>query len=542
MGETMRPSPYLLRASALLILALSAACSSTDPPIANPDTGQPDTGHPDADVGDDPDTDTGDDADTGPVDDDRSQPSPAAEVERVGAGGYLLRGTVLTLDGPIEDGEVLIEGGAITCVAEDCSGEPGAATVTVINTHGVISPGLIDAHNHLAYNFFMPWIPGDTGFFGNRYQWADDPDYEAHIEPYANNRGSISHECPAGKWGELRSVIHGTTTIMGQSARRRCVDWAVRNADHYHKLGYNHMQTSIGSPRDITDDQAQGFLDNFNAPNNPTTRLAVHMAEGISGDNIELEFSSFAGRDTRNNRHSGTSLLYNGTAMLIHSVALTDAELEEVYMTDSKIVWSPSSNLALYGVTADIESILDLGIITALGPDWTVSGEFDMLAEMRVAYRYGQEQAIDALTPQRIWEMATWDGAITVGLEHSVGQLEPGYGADIVVFGRQADDPYLAVLESEASDVRLSMIDGQVYFGDADLEDAAARNEFCETFPTCGTSKFLCVQDSPSAGDRRDETYAAIRQQLIDILEGTGYPEDEQYGRGDELLDLVLCP
>ncbi|TXD31641.1 amidohydrolase family protein [Lujinxingia vulgaris] len=534
----MRSSLYLLRATALLVLALSAACSSADPPITNPDTGQPDTEAPDA--GDPPDAE--DDTDADPIEDVGSQPSPPAEVERAGAGGFLLRGTVLTLDGPIDDGEVLIEGGAITCVADDCSGEPGAATVTVINTNGVISPGLIDAHNHLPYNFLMPWIPGDAGFFGNRYQWAEDPGYEAHVAPYANRRSTGTHYCPAAKWGELRSVIHGTTTVMGQSFQQRCVDWGTRNADHYHGLGYNHMRTTIGSPRDITDSDAESYIESFNDPDEPKTRLAVHMAEGISGDNIELEFSSFAGRDTRDNRHAGTSLLYNGTAMLIHSVALTDAELEEVYMTDSKIVWSPSSNLALYGVTADIESILDLGIITALGPDWTVSGEFDMLAEMRVAYRYGQEQEIEALTPQRIWEMATWDGAIAVGLEHSVGQLEPGYGADIVVFGRQANDPYLAVLESEASDVRLSMIDGQVYFGDADLEEAAARNEFCETFPTCGTSKFLCVQDSPSAGDRRDETYAAIRQQLIDILEGTGYPEDEQYGRGDELLDLVLCP
>ncbi|WP_158542315.1 amidohydrolase family protein [Lujinxingia litoralis] len=530
-------SPSLV---ALLALSLASGCTSADPPLLQPDTDIPDLG-PDADTGPDtePDADADPDTDTDP---EATRPAPPATVERAGAGGFLLRGTVLTLDGPIEDGEVLIEGAAITCVAEDCSGEPGAASVTVINTHGIISPGLVDAHNHLPYNFLMPWIPSDAGFFGNRYQWAEDPDYEAHVAPYANRRSTGTHYCPAAKWGELRSVLHGTTTVMGQSFQQRCVDWGVRNADHYHGLGYNHMRTSIGSPRDINDAQAQSYIESFDNPDEPKTRLAVHMAEGISGNNIELEFDSFAGRDTRNNRHAGTSLLHNGTAMLIHSIALTAPQLEEVYMTDSKIVWSPSSNVTLYGVTADIESILDLGIITALGPDWTVSGEFDMLGEMRFAWRYGRQQEIDALSAQRIWEMATWDGAIAVGLEHSVGQLAPGYAADIVVFGRQGSDPYRAAVESHAEDVRLTLISGQAYFGDDVLKESAGRNDFCETYSACGTAKFVCVQDSPTADDRRNETLDDVRGQLVDILEGTGYPEDEQYGRGDELLDLVICP
>jgi len=89
--------------------------------------------------------------------------------------------------------------------------------------------------------------------------------------------------------------------------------------------------------------------------------------------------------------------------------------------------------------------------------------------------------------------------------------------------------------------VRLVLIDGQGYFGDAHLEEVTARNEFCESFDACGVSKYLCVQDSPTADRRRDETLEDLALQLYNILEGVGYPPAEQYHRGDELLELVEC-
>jgi len=49
------------------------------------------------------------------------------------------------------------------------------------------------------------------------------------------------------------------------------------------------------------------------------------------------------------------------------------------------------------------------------------------------------------------------------------------------------------------------------------------------------------VQESPGAPDRRNETLEDIRTQLFNILEGIGYPPEEQYHRGDELLELVDC-
>lgn len=478
----------------------------------------------------------------GPPYEETTTPTAPAEVLQMGNTDLLLRGQVLTPTGVLDPGEVLVIGNIITCVDVNCTTATGADAATWIDTHGVISPGLIDSHNHMAYNFLPEWVPMPLKLFDNRYQWSDDPQYEEHILPYSAHRSANSHFCPGAKWAELRSLAHGTTTMQGQpSASGSCIDGTVRNPNRYHGLGYDHMRANIGSVRDLNDVDAAALIADFDLLVEPTTRYVVHMAEGLIENNVEEEFDSFAGRDPRTNRHNGTSLLHNGTSVLIHSIPLTDAQLEEARDTNSKIVWSPSSNMVLYGGTAPIQRILQLGITTGLGPDWTLSGEDEMLGEMRFAINYTTMRFIDELTPQRLWEMATLDGAVVVGLHGAIGRIEVGYRADISVFGRSGPDPYAAVLESRIADVRLVLIDGAVYFGDENLEMDTRRNPYCEALDACGTAKFICVQDSPTAPNRRDETLADIHTQLYNILEGVGYPPNEQYGRGAELLELADC-
>lgn len=465
-----------------------------------------------------------------------STPSAPAEIVRTGTSGVLLRGVVLTETGVLDPGEVLVVGDTITCVAASCADATGANDATLVDTHGVISPGLVDAHNHLGYNFLGEWVP--PMLYGNRYEWADEDSYEEFVKPYADNRSTGSTYCPAAKWGELRSLIHGTTTVMGQSFQQGCVNVFVRNPDHYDGLGGEQLSTYIGSVRDINDSTATSLVTRFSNPTTPLRRYAVHMAEGIAGSNIDLEFDSFAGRDTRSNRHMGTSLLagenFSGVAVLIHSVPLTEGQLMEAAVANAKFVWSPSSNMVLYGQTADIATWLSLGVTIGMGPDWTPSGEDDMLAELRFARSYGSTVGIEALTPRRLWEMATLGSADVVGLADSVGKLAVGMRADITVIGRTGGDPYAALIDADARDVRLTMIDGRVYYGDASLESALALNGECEALTACGADKFLCVKDVPQTQSgsvsRASESLTDVEGQLLAIL--------GNYGRTD-LLPLV---
>ena len=487
-----------------------------------------DAGAIDADVGSDAGTITG------------SVRSPAAEIVRAGTTEIILRGTVLTPTGILDPGEVVISANIIACVAADCSSTAGADTATIIDTHGIISPGLIDAHNHLAYDFLGEWVAPVV--YGSRYDWSNDPSYEAFIAPYADHRSTGSVYCPAAKWGELRSIVHGTTTVQGESFQQSCVNVLARNADHYDGLGYKQLTTNIASVRDINDSAATTLIGHFTQASDPVLRYVVHMSEGVDAES-HLEFASFAGRDPRTNRHMGESLLsgpgYSGVAVLVHSVSLTPAELMEAATANAKVVWSPSSNMILYGATADIATWLDVGITIGMGPDWTVSGEDDMLGELRFARNYGHTLDITNLTSRRLWEMATLGGAEVVGLAPDLGRLQVGSRADILVIGRQGGDPYDAVIDADARDVRLTMIDGVAYYGDLSVETATAVNGVCDAFDACGTPKFLCVKDVPatastSTTSRTNESLDDVRTTLLTLLNG--------YGRSDLLPLASECP
>lgn len=519
---------------------------STDMKQGRPDMPDVDMRQPQPDMKDMPQEDMG--MDMMPQEDmmppvDMNPPGEYPKEATISAGAtpgrLLLQGALLLPDRVVDPGELLIVDGLIKCAQASCQGDPQAAGATTIQTYGIISPGLIDGHNHLPYNFLPEWVPGQGKSFTNRYQWADDPDYEEHVRPFSANRSSNTHFCPSAKWGELRSLLHGTTTMQSQSFDRTCIRGGVRNADHSHELQYDHMRTSIASPRDITDSEAMGILASLTAVQEPSTRYAVHMGEGYEGDNITLEFSSFAGRDSRQNRHAGTSLLVPKTSILIHGVALSDAELLEVKQTQSHIVWSPSSNMVLYGRTADIGRILELDISVGIGPDWTVSGEDDLLAELRYAQRFAIEKSIMRLTPQKLWQMATVDGAYVLGLDAFIGKLVPGAVADITVFRRRNSptDLYEQAINSKAQDVRLVLIGGAAHSGDKTLNSVAWRQD-CDAINACGVDKFVCAsyQDGDTLG-----TLASIETALVDILEGTGYPDDEQYKRGNDLLPLIDC-
>ena len=53
----------------------------------------------------------------------------------------------------------------------------------------------------------------------------------------------------------------------------------------------------------------------------------------------------------------------------------------------AKLVWSPLSNLLLYGKTAAVYDALAAGVLISLGTDWTPSGSPNLLTELKVADR-----------------------------------------------------------------------------------------------------------------------------------------------------------
>src|SRR6185436_2526273 len=69
---------------------------------------------------------------------------------------YVLTGRIVMPD-EVVNGSVVVVGDTIACVGDACAEPAGATTLRVSNAY--IMPGLIDAHNHVAYNVFPKWVP-----------------------------------------------------------------------------------------------------------------------------------------------------------------------------------------------------------------------------------------------------------------------------------------------------------------------------------------------------------------------------------------------
>lgn len=95
----------------------------------------------------------------------------------------VLTGKVVTFDEQrplIEEGVVYIQPndprhrGRIEAVQDAGDRAPaGFAGALSVSTDGVIYPGLIDLHNHVAYNAISLWAPADHPEpYDTRYQWT----------------------------------------------------------------------------------------------------------------------------------------------------------------------------------------------------------------------------------------------------------------------------------------------------------------------------------------------------------------------------------
>ncbi len=450
--------------------------------------GRPDAGG-DADVDSDSDSDA--DTDTG---------DPCLDPGSVTLGApdrLLLRGTVVTPDEVLPDSEVLVLGNEISCVG-DCSGSPGADGATVIDTAGTIFPGLVDAHDHVEYDWMVPWET--PRLYVNHDDWQGSAEYGEYIDPHRIHQDAL--ECEMTKWGEIRALVGGTTTMQG-APQRRCIHWLVRNAEHYADLGVDRMRTNTLGIDTVDDADAATIRSQMDS--GEVTAYVIHVAEGLD-ESARSEFDELVRKN-----------LLAAATVVIHGTAFGDSEWARVGDAGAKLVWSPRSNLVLYGDTTDVPAARAAGVLVALGPDWTPSGSPSMPHEMRAADAHDDEAWGDVLSAEDLVRMATSDGARVLALDEWIGRIEPGLRADLTVVACGQDDPYRALVEASLGRIRMVLIDGVPLYGDAPLM-AASPAPFCEPIEICTVPKLVCVKASEAPADLFDQTVGDV----LSNLEGGG--------------------
>ncbi len=446
--------------------------------------------------------------------------APPATLTMGASDRMLLSGTIVTPDTSFV-GQVLVEGALITCALPGtaCTAEPGAVGATLIDTKGVIAPGLIDTHNHILFDIFNDddWLP--SKLYTNPDDWPAETRYQAMLDVKqcledasqgkpawcpATYDGVGSLKCEMDKWGELKGMVAGTTSIVGLAGTTSaCFGSLARSIDaSQNGLGTDKIQTSALFPPSKS--SGDGVCANFSSLK--TNAYLVHCGEGTDSA-ARNEFSKLGTLTTT------ASCLVAPQTVITHGTAFTSTEFTQMAAAGMKLTWSPKSNVALYGATTDIPAALNANVLITLAPDWSMGGSQNLLDEMRFADAWDDAHFGNRLSAQDLVKMTTKNAATALAVQDRIGSIAKGQLADLMVVTSLSPDPFASIVAAHAKDVRLTMIGGRVLYGDAILKAAAPASPVCEDIDICGASKFVCVAEGTTT-TKLNQTHAEIMSAL----------------------------
>lgn len=405
--------------------------------------------------------------------------APAASCElhqEAHSASLWVRGTLLLPEGVLEGGEMLIENGTI--IAVGCGLTLPENTSRIDCRGQVISPGLINLHEHLKYSHHRTHVtPAD---YDHRHEWRLGLNGKPLIE--------VKPAPQPEMWAraELRHLLAGETAVVGSGqvpglTRDLEKERAALAADHM-ALVANTFPLSDGGGLLKTEDcdypNLQALVDSKDLQ-------VMHLAEGTSpAAHNELRCLSHVWPDDRQ-------------FTLVHGVASNKQDVKWLAKHHHSLVWSPRSNLALYGATADIPELRAQKVMLAIGTDWSPTGSLDLPAELRCARDYALNHWALELRNKELWQMATTHAATAAGLDKRIGTLQVGAKADFIILDGAAD-PYAAVVEATAATVRSVFIDGHAQMIPRDWISQWQFSSDCKTIALdiCGQEKSVCGMEN----------------------------------------------
>jgi 5-methylthioadenosine/S-adenosylhomocysteine deaminase len=399
------------------------------------------------------------------------------------------------------NGRVYIsDSGKIEKVSAGNGGAPaGFAAAPVIDLgDALILPGFIDMHNHIAYNTLPLWAEETRELpYLHRDQWPSAPSYQKKVSWPASTWAACEPEAQLAHV-QLRALAGGTTAIQGWPGANKKLVSVLRNVDDGPEEGGTGglIQTSVMNLKGgklVTKAQAlnqgKGFI--------------YHLCEGAENSAVRKEFDD---------AFNAGCLKQNLIA--IHCNAVADADWAKWGGNNAgTVVWSPFSNLWLYGDTTDIDKARAKGINICIGSDWGPSGTKNVQGEIKVAKLASVADGL-GLSDRDIVQMITCNpgDALSRLWPAPVGRLIPGAFADITILrGTGAGTVWKQIIESTEADVRLVVVNGQPVYGQSAAMQTV--NQQSATVTVAGQQRRFFIPD-PFKPQPAAWTFADITSRL----------------------------
>ena len=446
----------------------------------------------------------------------------ATPVDPLSGPKIALGGRIVMMDDAfqvLDDGVLYIAKGRIVAAqARADTPPPGFEATPLTATHGTIFPGFIELHNHLAYNALPLWSPVPK-LYQDRGQWPGHPDYRKLISgpmtvigEHRDASGRPALLAPLVRYVECKCLMGGCTTSQGimlnsNAGVQRYFRGILRNVEHTEQADLSDADARIA---DVDAKDARKFLARLGKEH---SCFLLHLAEGVT----------HAGQATSTARKHFLALevapdewAINDTFTGIHAAGLLPEDFDVLHAHGGSMVWSPLSNLLLYGDTARVDAARAAHVPIGLGSDWSPSGSKNLLGEMKVAWLYSHHVLHDLFSARDVVAMVTRDAAAILKWQDALGTLEPGKHADLCVIAGTDGDPYDALIHAPETAIGLVMIEGVARYGRTALMHALHADG--EAVQVGGQKRALFLKDADGDPDVAAVSLATARSALTDAL------------------------
>jgi 5-methylthioadenosine/S-adenosylhomocysteine deaminase len=314
-------------------------------------------------------------------------------------------------------------------------------------SHALI-PGLINTHTHASMNLLrgladdlplMTWL--NDHIWPAEHKWVNEefvasgtrlavaemlrggitcfndmyffPDVTARVCAEAGMRavvGLIMIDFPSAWAGSTEEYLHRGIEVHDHYRRHPLISTAF--APH---APYSVSDEPLESIRVLADELG--------------IQIHIHLHE--TKDEINQSLERYGVRPIQRLNDIG---LLSPALLAVHMTQLQDDEIEIFAKSGAHVVHCPESNLKLASGFCPVARLLGHGINVALGSDSAASNnDLDMFSEMRTAALLAKGVAGDAsaLPAATALRMATYNGAMALGIAEDTGSLEIGKYADI---------------------------------------------------------------------------------------------------------------
>ena len=413
-------------------------------------------------------------------------PRPATAPKLPARGNVVIRNAyVMTMDaaGDLADGDVHVRDGAIVAVGQKLAA-PGASVIDGRGT--IVMPGLIETHWHMWNTLLrgMSAAKPDNGYFrtsaglgrvfepGDMYQGTRLAAAEAlhsgitFVHDWCHNiRGPefARQDLRALKESGLRARFsYGPAqghdlkqTIDLADLEKLKSEWAQHGNDGLITLGMAWRGHGGNQPANAVPENV------WRAEYDAAQRLGLPISVHSSGSKSAV--GQIGGLDK-------AGMIRN--AQIIHAVYATPEEIAAMKAAGSTVSLAPTSELRIgFGIPPTL-SFLDAGIPVGLSVDTvTLVGNADMFAIMKTiqGLENGRAENEFRITARRVVELATIEGARSMGIDDKVGSLKPGKRADLIMIDTRAanlgvfgDPAVMLVTAVQPANVDTVMVDGRI--------------------------------------------------------------------------------